>query len=129
MNIKSLVLFTLITIPFSAFANSKYENQFQDTQGIKYNCADSSYGQSVECYSGIEKKLTNIANSIKGSSLKKNKIAEWNKTDSHINSVYQLCNKIGAIESPLGGVDALSTVASCRVDIVALKPYKAAQIF
>lgn len=128
MKIQPVLLSALLSVSTFALANNKYETEFSNIQEIKYNCADSSYGDAVQCYAGIEKKLNTLTESIKATNPAKAKDAAWNNSMSAVNSVYQICNKINAINSPMGGADALTAGAACRVDITALKPYKATKL-
>ena len=129
MKIESLLLSGFLLIPVCTLANSSFENQFQNVQGMKFNCADMNYGDSSNCYVGIERDLTKIADTVKGNPKDKVKISEWNNAIGAVNSAYKLCTKIAAINSPLSGAIGLSVGASCKVDIIALTPYKASQIF
>jgi len=128
MKMKPVLLSALLSVSTLALANNKYETEFSNIQEIKYNCADSSYGDAIQCYAGIEKKLNGLAEKIKASNPAKSKETALNNSMNTVNSVYQICNKINAINSPMGGVDALTAGAACKVDIIALKPYKTAKL-
>lgn len=128
MKTQTVLFYALLSVSTLTFANNKFQTEFSNIQEIKYNCADSSYGDAIQCYAGIEKKLNALAYKIKDSHFTKSKDAAWNNSMSAVNSVYQICNKINAINSPMGGADALTASAACKVDIIALKPYKAAKL-
>ena len=128
MKIQTVLFSALLSVSTLTLANNKFETEFSNIQEIKYNCADSSYGDAIQCYAGIEKKLNALADTIKASNPAKSKDAAWNNSMIAVNSVYQICNKINAINSPMGGADALTAGAACKVDLIALKPYKAAKL-
>ncbi|KAK7296976.1 hypothetical protein VNO77_49217 [Canavalia gladiata] len=87
----------------------RLDNQYyQAVQKLQDNPLSLNMKETDQKYIGIEKKLNALADTIKASNPAKSKDAAWNNSMSAVNSVYQICNKINAINSPMGGADALT---------------------